>query len=221
VKIEQHIIQRMDALIAQGEEVLKTREAGFSSFSVDASLAPQWGISCLNLLRLALDKTSDHYLRFNDLYSELTAFRAAEQALGILKGAKDDYEHGYIFEARTLIQAEVFEDFLEQAEHLLSGQYSGPAAVVAGCVLEDGLRKLCTRHGIALAPKPKLDTMNAELAKTGVYSGLVQKQITALADLRNKAAHGQWAEFSDADVRQMIMQVRNIMAQHFGTATTP
>ena len=40
--------------------------------------------------------------------------------------------------------------------------------------------------------KPKLGTMNAGLAKQGVYNKLTQKRITALADIRNKAAHGEW-----------------------------
>ena len=57
--------------------------------------------------------------------------------------------------------------------------------------------------------------MNAELAKAGVYNILVQKKITALADLRNKAAHGNWTEFNSTDVEQMLTQIRTFMADHF------
>ncbi|EFK06425.1 conserved hypothetical protein [delta proteobacterium NaphS2] len=48
-----------------------------------------------------------------------------------------------------------------------------------------------------------------------MYSKLVQKQITALADLRNKAAHGEWEQFSTADVEDMLQKVRRFMEDHF------
>jgi hypothetical protein len=57
--------------------------------------------------------------------------------------------------------------------------------------------------------------MNADLAKAGVYSKLVQKRITILADLRNKAAHGQWDQFEKDDVEEMLVAVRRIMEDHF------
>jgi len=57
--------------------------------------------------------------------------------------------------------------------------------------------------------------MNAELARAKVYNVLVQKQITALTDLRNKAAHGQWKEFTKDQVATMLPQVRDFMAANF------
>jgi hypothetical protein len=64
--------------------------------------------------------------------------------------AQEDYEKGALFEVKSVIEAELFDDFLEQAEHLLQSGYFQPAAVIAGCVLEDGLRKLCEKHQIKL-----------------------------------------------------------------------
>ena len=57
--------------------------------------------------------------------------------------------------------------------------------------------------------------MNSELAKAGAYNLLTQKNVTAMADLRNKAAHGKWTEFRKDDVQQMISQVRLFMTNHF------
>ena len=79
---------------------------------------------------------------------------------------------------------------------MLSSGYYQPAAVIAGAVLEDGLSKLCQRRGISLPAKPPINPMNDALAKDGAYNSLVQKRVTALADLRNKAAHGKFSEFS-------------------------
>jgi hypothetical protein len=57
--------------------------------------------------------------------------------------------------------------------------------------------------------------MNAALAKQGVYSKLTQKRITVLADIRNKAAHGEWDEFTKTDVENMLRDVRHLMEEHF------
>jgi hypothetical protein len=224
-KIDEKIIQRLDQLITQGRKVLQTQSSrdgylgdmhiiNMGDDAVDAELSSQWGISCLNILGRVFGKESDHYVRFDSFYHHLDDYTPVRRALGILKGAKDDYEHGFLFETRVLIEAEIFDDFLEQAEHLHKHGYIGPAAVVAGSVLEDGLRKLCLRNGFSLAAQPKMDTMNADLAKAGVYTLLVQKKITALADIRNKAAHGRWSEFKDQDVQEMLEQVRSFLAAY-------
>jgi hypothetical protein len=56
------------------------------------------------------------------------------------------------------------------AEYLQQEGYKDPAAVMAGGVLEEHLRKLCGKHGVTVSPKPKLDSMNSDLAKAGAYN---------------------------------------------------
>ncbi len=182
---------------------------------VDPELANQWGTSCLNLLSRVFGAQSVHFEQFEKLFPELRLYSRASQALGTLSAAEDDYEQAFLFETCTLIEAEVFDDFLEQSKYLLDSGYYQPAAVVIGSVLEDGLRKLCARQEIELSARPKLDTMNAALAKSGVYSKLTQKRITALADIRNRAAHGEWGEFTNGDVEAMLRDVRQFMETHF------
>jgi hypothetical protein len=73
-------------------------------------------------------------------------------------------------------------------------------------------------NNIALKPKSTIDPMNIALVKAGVYNTLLQKQITASADIRNKAAHGKFDEFNKKDVERMIDQVRLFMENCFGYA---
>ena len=54
----------------------------------------------------------------------MSLYSPTVQALGTLRAAKDDYEQGYLFNTRILIEAEVFDEFLEQAEHLLDSGYN-------------------------------------------------------------------------------------------------
>jgi len=219
--IDKKIVDRLDQLIKDGQSIKPLpRQAvtpGVLHFGAPVSpeKANQWGISCLNILRRVFGENSDHYKRFDALFDKLGDYTPVIKALGILKAAKNDYENGQLFETRALIQAEVFDDFLDQASHLLDGGYYAPAAVIAGGVLEDALRQLCQRKSISLKPKSTIDPMNVELAKAGIYNTLIQKRITALADVRNKAAHGKWTEISKEDVKDMIAQVRSFMEKHF------
>jgi DNA-binding transcriptional regulator YdaS (Cro superfamily) len=113
-------------------------------------------------------------------------------------------------EIRSLV-AELFDDELEQAKELLASGYKAAAAVVAGVVIETALRKLCGERGI---PVGKLDKINADLAKAGVYDKVMHKRVTTLAKIRNKAAHGDTAGFNDADVRGMITDVERFVSDY-------
>jgi hypothetical protein len=56
--------------------------------------------------------------------------------------------------------------------------------------------------------------MNIELSKKGVYNAGMQKQVTAWAHWRNKAAHGEWTEYNDADVKSMIEGIQRFIADY-------
>jgi len=218
VNVDEKIQNQLDELIRGGEAVLAGRRSsgifGVDAY-VDSQLAYQWATSVQNLLARVFGQDSEHYKNFSSQIGTHLTFSPVNRAQGILKAARDDCANGRLFDLRRLVEAEVFDDLLEQSEHLLASGYYQPAAVVAGCVLEDGLRKLCEKNGVVLSSKPKLDTMNAELAKAGLFSKLVQKRVTTLAELRNKAAHGQWNEFTEADVREMVTAVRRFMEEYF------
>lgn len=217
--LDEKISVRIDKLIELGKKVLATRKSPapghITSDFIDVQIMNQWITSCLNLVGRVFGESSPHYLRLREQFPNYPKWSNAQQAFGVLLSVKDDFESGSIFNLRRLVEAELFDEFLEQAEHLLEAGYFQPAAVVAGSVLEDGLRKLCDANNISVPDKPKLDWMNSELAKNAVYPKLVQKKITTIADLRNSAAHGKWDEFDISDVESMLRDVRDIMTKHF------
>jgi hypothetical protein len=182
-----------------------------SGFTIDDDLLVNWTVKARSLLVTACGKDSEHYQQFVKT-QEPRAYRTNHEALkelgAILNAAKEDFEGGYLTSIRNLVQAEVYDSELEQARELLSRGYKVPAAVIAGVVLETTLRQLCVDHGL---PIGKLDRMNADLAKTGLYNSLVQKRITALADLRNKAAHGHSDQFTEPDVTELINYVEGFV----------
>lgn len=67
--------------------------------------------------------------------------------------------------------------------------------------LEATLKDLSDQHGVV---QGKLERMNADLCKAGVYNMAKQKQITAWAEIGNKAAHGEWSQYTDQDAVAMV-----------------
>jgi hypothetical protein len=132
---------------------------------------------------------------------------------GILGALRGDYDAGRLQNFEELIHADLFSDFLEMAEYFLQEGYKDPAAVMAGCVLEEHMRKLCGKHGVTVPPKPKLDSMNSDLAKAGAYNKNDQKQVTAWAGLRNDAAHGNYGNYGDSEIKLMVAGIRDFISR--------
>lgn len=145
-------------------------------------------------------------------------FRHVSELVGVLKGVQGDVKSGLLRDLRRLLEAEIFADLLEMADHLLGEGYKDAAAVLLGAVLEDSLRKIATGNGVpTTAPNGRpltIDPLNAAIVKTGTYNALVQQQITTWAKLRNDAAHGHFANYDAAQVRQMLMFVQKFCSDH-------
>jgi hypothetical protein len=205
--------RRFDELLQQATDIESKATGGNGSPKyVDDNRFLNWKVKVRHLLVSVCGKDSQHvemFLESEQSHSWSTNHTIFLRLKAVLLAAKEDYEGGYLTKIRDLIQADVFDNELEQAEELFNAGYLPAAAVIAGVVLETTLRQMCVDHGMAIG---KLDKMNADLAKAGVYNRLVLKQITALADIRNSAAHGDTTAFTKDDVNNMIRDVRRFIA---------
>jgi hypothetical protein len=156
-----------------------------------------------------------HYLKLKQDADKCWSTKRLACYRGCLQALKVDYDGGYLKAFQELFRAKILSDFLHMAEYLLQEEkLKDPAAVLAGGVLEEHLRKLCVKHKIALPPKPKLDVMNAELAKANVYNKTMQKHVTAWAAIRNDAAHVNCGGYVAEQVEQMIEGIRRLILMH-------
>src|SRR6266404_3919242 len=213
--------RRIDELVAQAQAAMsRVRSSGGSSFR--ALQSEDW--AALRAGGLAFVEATfgrDHsYYRESDKQAPDSWESSGKHALGILVAIQRDIKGGWIETTKGLVTAEVFADFLEMAEHLLDQKYKDPAAVVVGSVLEEHLRQLCTAASLPVedlssgkAVPRKADALNADLAKVGKYSKLDQKSVTAWLDLRNKAAHGKYSEYTDEQVVLMLAGVRDFISR--------
>ncbi len=216
MKADKLIQQRFSELADKATAVQKTYHDPFGDretyFHVNSEKFNEWATSVLGLLQRVFGDDSPHYCNFQERYKGFQGYSSDfEECRGVFQAAKEDFEGGYLFDIRGLIKAEDSTDALEQAADLLHANYKDPACIVAGIALEITLKELCARNRAAVG---KLDAMNVELCKSGVYNMGMQKQITTWAHWRNKAAHGEWGEYSNADVDDMIKGISRFVAEY-------
>ena len=210
------ILKRLNELIARSDAILQERTpTAFrhtTIWHVSRPNAVGWCTNVASLLQRTFGESSVHYKAFEE---QRSGFRDSESEFrslhAVLAAAKDDYEGGYLFNIRGLVKAEVLDDALSQAGELLDAGYKDPACVLIGVSLEIAVKELVDRA--SLAPG-KLDAMNTSLCKAGIYNMAKQKQITAWAELRNKAAHGDWSAYIAADVKDMHRGVQRFVADY-------
>ncbi|NVM76465.1 hypothetical protein FHW83_002260 [Duganella sp. SG902] len=214
--MNQQLKKRFNDLEQQAKAIAATQTTKHSSYEsayihIDEDLILGWCVKARHLISTICGKTSEHFKSFVEA-EESQSYEDSptrfKRVVSVFLAAKEDFEGGYLVSYRNLVQSEVFANEIEQADELARGGYYLPAAVVAGVVLETALRDLCIQNGIAIG---KLSKMNDDLAKVGQYNSLVHKQITALAGVRNSAAHGKTDEFQLEDVKAMIRDVERLL----------
>ena len=219
--ITSQLLAQLDAVIKPAR-VLKTKYLS-DTLDIDDTEAHELTTSG----RAAIDRIAGRNSVYFRHAEEIVASSAWIQnkmlsILGVVESLRAGVEAGYINSITELIHGELFGDFLEMARYLLDEDYKDPSAVVAGAALEAHLRQLCVKNGIATYvvsgsagshPK-KADAMNAELAKVPAYSGLDQKSVTAWLGLRNKAAHGEFSEYSKGQVALMVTGIQDFITRN-------
>jgi hypothetical protein len=213
--------KRIGQLLEQSTEVLATKKYGkyTSRNSVDAGALSGLRASVLSFIAMVYGKEHSHYSEF-DTGTDNSNESNANKGHAILLSIQNEIEGGWVFSVKQLISAEIFSDFLEMAEHLLSQGYKDPAAVMIGSVLEENLRQLCLNNEIDIELEKegsfiakRADRLNADLVKAEIYTKLDQKAVTMWLDLRNKAAHGKYDEYTREQVELMSQGVTEFLAR--------
>lgn len=211
--------RRINELLSQADQVIATTYKSADYKWVNSEKFYSLRTASLSFLKNTFGESHPYYQEFNNHVSGMTP-HSTEIGRGILASVKQEIDGGWLITVKGLVSAEIFTDFLEMANYLLEEEYKDPAAVMIGSVLEEHLRQLCIKNAIPTESikdgKPiakKADLLNSELAAQSVYNKLDQKSITAWLDLRNKAAHGKYDEYSKNQVELMLQSVTEFMSR--------
>jgi hypothetical protein len=120
-------IKRFGELEEQMETLFASKAPKYNRFieksevEINSNALLEWTVKARSLISKACGSDSEHYKEFskNDTTRAYeTHLSTLERLRAIFLAAKEDYEGGYLRSTRALIQAEVFESELEQAEGL-------------------------------------------------------------------------------------------------------
>ncbi|MDP3700737.1 MAG: hypothetical protein Q8R72_07510 [Hylemonella sp.] len=224
-KLNAHIIAEINDLVAKGAQInqqVSTAERGVDSeFTANVAM---WVTRLGQLIRKLYGEKSQHFVAYAEAAKTGNFYNLWKshhvqftQMLGVARAIKHEIENDLLVDFKALIQADVFADFLEMGEYLLQEGYKDAAAVIIGTVLEDHLRQLTKSKSLPIVNESgkqlTMDPLNVQLAKAEAYSKLAQKQITTWAHVRNKAAHGEYGEYTAEQVQMMLMFVQGFIAE--------
>jgi 3-hydroxyacyl-CoA dehydrogenase len=214
---------RAEELLAVADAVVATkfgmRYATGTQYYVDTGAIAGFRAAALSFLANAFGTQHPFYSEFDQRVVK-NGLSAANAGREILTAAAAEVRGGWSQRVRSLVASELFSDFLEMAEYLLREGYKDAAAVIIGSTLEEHLRTLCRnrameverdRNGRILAKRA--DALNSDLAAAGVYSKLDQKSVATWLDLRNRAAHGKYDEYSRQQVDLLHQGVVEFMSR--------
>ncbi len=218
-RADERLVERVDQLLLQGHAVLETRHSDHGLYRVDFGKFKGFRSASLSFIAGVYGIDHTYYNEFASTV-ESAVEAAAESGIAILQAVRDEIAGGWLSSFKSLIVAEVFGDFLDMANYLRGQNYKDAAAVIAGSVLGEHLRRLCQKHSIDVSNSNngktipmETDRLNAELASADVYSKLDQKSVTSWLDLRNNAAHGHYGKYNLDQVKNMITGVTEFMAR--------
>jgi hypothetical protein len=217
VSVDERLIARLDELIEKADQVLATHKPNPPNWigypTLDSGRFAEWQTQSLAFLVNLLGDNHVYVASFREKVTEghTTMVSAGK---GILSAVREDVAGGYLTRLKALVAAEVFSEFMEMGEHLLNAGYKDPAASVTGAVLENGLREIATEHRVKLSAKEDLSSLNSKLAQAGIYNRLTQKKVQVWIGIRNHADHGEFDEYSESDVGEMLAGVTDFLGAH-------
>lgn len=134
-----------------------------------------------------------------------------QQQLQIIAGLKRRFK-STLFDIRTLVQAELFDNELDVAEELLKNGFLRAAGAVSGVVLEGHFKEVAANHSIKMTKKdPSIADYNDALKNNSVIGLATWRHIQLLGDIRNICDHKKSQEPTKEQVNDLIAGTKKII----------
>ncbi|TAH35154.1 hypothetical protein EYC59_02400 [Candidatus Saccharibacteria bacterium] len=192
--VRQLMPSRLDDFIAYYKPLKPRKEATYETYTVS---------DYLQGLRRTIGGTL-----IVDADAGLPKFR---QQLIILKSLESRFASS-LFDIRSLVQADVFDNEVDAAEELLRNGFNRAAGAICGVVLEEHFGEVCTKRGVKLTKKnPTINDYNEALKNAGVIDIATSRNIQYLGDIRNLCDHKRTQEPKKEQVDDLVVGTRKII----------
>lgn len=147
-----------------------------------------------------IDLESGGHIAAQKLFQQVFIVKSAESRL-------DDI----LSNVKRLLQADLFDSDLEAAQELLKNGYMRASGMIAGVVLEQHLKAVCDKHGIAISKKsPGISDYNDALKNASLVEVSQWRFIQHLGDIRNLCGHAKGREPTKDEADELIRGVAKI-----------
>jgi uncharacterized protein YutE (UPF0331/DUF86 family) len=210
--MQEQLLARIQELVAQGQTV--SRDDG-DYWVNDVSGAQAWMASAANVIQQIAPVGSFYREEIGRLttHPELKAgipSTVLQKILGVLRSVQDEARGGLLAKIEYQIFATAFDDFLDHATEFHKSGKAREAAVLVSAVLEDTLKRVAVKNGLAPAGA-SLDPLIDELMKLGVFTPVKAKRMKSFAGVRNSALHAEWEKLDLKDIGNAIDGVRELL----------
>ena len=211
--------KQLKKIIAEHESALSQSRHSDASDVLSQTQITDLQTRCIAAIESISGRHSPYFRQLVEIGAQRhhNTWGAVARQIGVAKALLSDIQNDYVESFEELVHGDIFGDFLEMSDHLLDAEYKDAAAVLAGGTLEVHMKKLCGKYGVETTSRgktKKVDLLNSELEKEGAYTKLDQKNITAWLGLRNKAAHGNYDEYTKDQVRLFVSNIRDFVTRH-------
>jgi hypothetical protein len=176
----------------------------------------EWSSSALNLVQMVFGRDSTHFALLKKIidHEDSCYYTHSTQAIGVLQGAKADYEKGCYESLERKVSGEVFGDFIVVAKKALDDGNKDAAAVLACAALEDALKRFANANGLNVDGKEMAEVISA-LKSKGLVGGAQKSILETMPKTRNAAMHADWAKISATEVGGVIGFTEQFLLQNF------
>ena len=211
-------IKQLESIVNEYSEYRGKSKHDDGSDVISNTQVRQFQTRAIAAIERTSGRSSVYFEKANAILQEKdNSYNHLAGVIGVAESLLFDVKDGYLQTFEELIHANVFSDFLEMSEHLVSSGYKDAAAVMAGSTLEAHLKQIATKFSVPIEssgrPK-KLDVINSDLVKSGAYTKLDQKNVTAWLGIRNQAAHGNYTEYDKQQVNLLLSSVRDFITRN-------
>ncbi len=137
------------------------------------------------------------------------ALPSMQQQLTIVMALKARFRSS-LFDIRTLVQADVFDNELDAAEELNKQGYQRASGALVGVVLEGHLQTVCVQHKLSFSKNPTISELNELLKKNDVLDIPTWRFVQHLTDIRNQCDHKKSVEPTKEQISELIAGVRKV-----------